>query len=98
MDGNKEDISGLPLTEVLKELNRFADLNLAEKWDNVGLIVEPYSETQIKNILLTNDLTIDVMQESIEKKINLIISYHPPIFSALKRITNSTWKVNVFTL
>jgi putative NIF3 family GTP cyclohydrolase 1 type 2 len=35
------------------------------------------------------------MDESIEKNSDLIISYHPPIFSALKRVTSSTWKERI---
>lgn len=31
------------LQEVVKQLNLFANENIAEKWDNVGLIIEPYT-------------------------------------------------------
>lgn len=43
--------------------------------------------SRIDRILLTNDLTERVMQEAVDKKANMIISYHPPIFAPLKRIT-----------
>lgn len=35
---------GLPLQEVVKQLERFAPLSYAEKWDNVGLLLEPYNQ------------------------------------------------------
>lgn len=41
----------------------------------------------IEKIILTNDLTEKVLHEAVDKKSNLIISYHPPIFSGLKSIT-----------
>lgn len=41
----------------------------------------------IEKILLTNDLTEKVLHEACDKGTNLIISYHPPIFTGLKRIT-----------
>ena len=90
---NSQINRGMELGIVVQELNKFADLRLAESWDNVGLLVEPTEELLVNNIMLTNDLTEVVLDEAIKKSINLILSYHPPIFSALKRITNTTWKV-----
>lgn len=49
----------------------------------------------IKKIMLTNDLTESVMEESIKENVNLIVSYHPPIFSGLKRLTQSSWKERI---
>ena len=43
--------------------------------------------------MLTNDLTEDVLEECVEKKADLIVSYHPPIFRPLKRLTQGNWKV-----
>uniref|UniRef100_K7F8I4 NIF3-like protein 1 n=1 Tax=Pelodiscus sinensis TaxID=13735 RepID=K7F8I4_PELSI len=75
--------SFMDLKALVSSLNDFASLSLAESWDNVGLLVEPSP---------TNDLTEEVMQEALQKKADLILSYHPPIFRALKRITWNTWK------
>jgi len=49
----------------------------------------------VERILLTNDLTEPVMGEAIEKKVDMIISYHPPIFKPLTRITKANWKERV---
>ncbi|XP_058127204.1 NIF3-like protein 1 [Anopheles ziemanni] len=83
------------LQAVVAKLNEFAPESLAEKWDNVGLLVEPFPERPIRNILLTIDLTERVMQEAMEKSTDLIISYHPPIFAPLKRITQKSWKERI---
>ncbi|PSN38022.1 NIF3-like protein 1 [Blattella germanica] len=76
--------AGLPLKTVVFKLNEFAPRSLAESWDNVGLLVEPITKKDVRKILMTNDLTVDVMEEALEENADLIISYHPPIFSPLK--------------
>jgi putative NIF3 family GTP cyclohydrolase 1 type 2 len=84
---------GLSLNDVVTKLDNFAPKSLAETWDNVGLLVEPVTKRNIERILLTNDLTEDVMEEAVKVRADLIISYHPPIFVPLKSVTGRTWKV-----
>ncbi|XP_075790422.1 NIF3-like protein 1 [Pelodiscus sinensis] len=84
--------SFMDLKALVSSLNDFASLSLAESWDNVGLLVEPSPPHSVSTLFLTNDLTEEVMQEALQKKADLILSYHPPIFRALKRITWNTWK------
>ncbi|KAM9123761.1 NIF3-like protein 1 isoform 1-T2 [Pangshura tecta] len=84
--------SFMDLKALVSSLNDFASLSLAESWDNVGLLVEPSPPHTVSTLFLTNDLTEEVMQEALQKKADLILSYHPPIFRALKRITWKTWK------
>ncbi|KAF7989149.1 hypothetical protein HCN44_007459 [Aphidius gifuensis] len=92
---NMSSNNGLSLERVVKSLNDYADLSLAGSWDNVGLLIQPTVQKNIKNILLTNDLTENVMKEAVDFDTDLIISYHPPIFSPLKRITNNSWKERI---
>lgn len=40
---NSRKMSGQKLSEVIQKLNDFAPESLAEKWDNVGLLIEPYT-------------------------------------------------------
>ncbi|EJD40915.1 NGG1p interacting factor 3 [Auricularia subglabra TFB-10046 SS5] len=73
----------------LRCMERIAPLRLAGSWDNVGLIIEaPYPSTS-RRILLTIDLTPAVADEALalNPPPALIISYHPPIFAALKSLT-----------
>ncbi|XP_053679216.1 NIF3-like protein 1 [Anopheles nili] len=82
--------------EVAKKLNEFAPEHLAEKWDNVGLLVEPRDKTRtITDILLAIDLTEAVVEEARQKGVQMIISYHPPIFAPLKRLTQASWKERI---
>ncbi|KAI5103114.1 NIF3-like protein 1, partial [Silurus meridionalis] len=82
----------MDLKTVLEVLEQFAPLSLAESWDNVGLLVEPGKQRPIKTILLTNDLTADVMDEAEAMACDLIISYHPPLFRSFKRLVQKDWK------
>lgn len=98
MNSGEESCIGIPLKTITKKLHEFAPTNLAESWDNVGLLVEPAHDRLITRILLTNDLTEDVMEEALMISANLIISYHPPLFAPLKKITQNTWKVSLIFL
>ena len=87
---------GVPLPEVVKALERIAPLQLAESWDNVGLLVEPTKCQTVKKILLTNDLTEEVIDEAIKiRDVNFIVAYHPPIFTPFKHLTTGHSKERV---
>lgn len=85
-------LPGIMLSVVLDRLEEHVPLVLAEKWDNVGVISRPTVETNVNQILLTNDLNEKIVQEAINKKVQLIISYHPPIFAPIKRLSLKHWK------
>ena len=96
MDALKGDRTRLcSLSDVVASLKTLAPLNLAESWDNVGLLVEPSDIQRISTIFLTNDLTEPVLEEAISLGANFIVSYHPPIFSPLKSLTTTTFKERV---
>lgn len=89
-------VKGMELNEIVGHLENYAPLSLAESWDNVGLLVQPSTTSHlVSSILLTNDLTEAVMEEAIQKNTNMILSYHPPIFTPLKTLTRNTWKERV---
>lgn len=76
-------------------MNNIAPLSLADNsWDNTGLLLEaPIPRENANGILLTIDLTLDVVNEAINNpNIGVIISYHPPIFKSLKRLVLSNEK------
>ncbi|MGB5498952.1 MAG: Nif3-like dinuclear metal center hexameric protein [Maribacter sp.] len=75
------------VTTVLEEL---APLAYAEDFDNVGLLVGSYSQ-EVSGILVTLDTLENVVDEAISNNCNLIVSFHPIIFSGLKKITGSTY-------
>ncbi|KAG7492246.1 hypothetical protein MATL_G00011520 [Megalops atlanticus] len=82
----------MDLSEVIEVLEQLAPLSLAEPWDNVGLLVEPSKARLVKTILLTNDLTVPVMEEAEAMNCDLIVSYHPPLFRPFKKLVQRDWK------
>jgi putative NIF3 family GTP cyclohydrolase 1 type 2 len=98
--GSKEK-TFLSLNRFVQRLEEYAPLKTAIEWDNVGLLVEPSGNFLIKRVLVTNDLTAAVLDEAITRKVDLIISYHPPMVKTqppntrlkpITRLTQSNWK------
>jgi len=85
-----EKIIGMELNKIVKSLQEYSPLKLAGSWDNVGLLAEPSKPQKIQNVMLTIDLTETVLEEAIAAKANMIISYHPPVFSAMKKFTTAS--------
>ena len=76
-------------SRVLSILEQLAPLELAENWDNVGLIVDPREAGDARgyeHAFLTIDLTASTFAEAIACRADLIVAYHPPIFGGLKRL------------
>lgn len=87
----------LPLTEtrymqirdILSFLGEFAPMELAEDWDNVGLLVGA-SDADVSSVLTCLTLTPDVAAEAIERGVQLIVTHHPILFRAVQQITDAT--------
>ncbi|RRQ47773.1 Nif3-like dinuclear metal center hexameric protein [Maribacter algicola] len=75
------------VAQILEEL---APLEHAEDFDNVGLLVGD-SAMEISGILVTLDTLESVVDEAIANHCNLIVSFHPIIFSGLKKITGKNY-------
>lgn len=75
------------ITQLLEEL---APLALAEDFDNVGLLVGNPT-MNVTGILVTLDTLEHVVEEALEKKCNMIVSFHPIIFKGLTKLTGSTY-------
>ncbi|WP_026811347.1 Nif3-like dinuclear metal center hexameric protein [Arenibacter latericius] len=78
------------IKEVIGQLEELAPLGQAEDFDNVGLLVGD-ANTPVTGILVTLDTLENVVEEAISKKCNLIVSFHPIIFSGLKKITGANY-------
>ncbi len=64
--------------------------DLSESWDNDGLMCAPDSDTEVKRVLLTLDVTEEVVDYAVSKNFDLIISHHPIIFRPIKSITEDS--------
>ncbi len=73
------------LASVMKVLEELAPLRYAEAWDNVGLLVgDPQAE--ITKVLVTVDYTAEVADEAVRVGATLVVTYHPAMFAAVKRV------------
>jgi dinuclear metal center YbgI/SA1388 family protein len=76
--------------EVAALLEEIAPLGYQENYDNTGLIVGSNS-SNVNGILVTLDVTPDVIDEALAKDTNLIVAHHPVIFSGIKRLTGANY-------
>lgn len=76
--------------EVIDELEKLAPTAYAEGFDNVGLLVGD-AQAEVTKILVTLDTLESVVDEAIENGVNLIVSFHPIIFSGLKSLTGKNY-------
>jgi len=75
----------MKIKDIAERIDQIIPLKLAQDWDNVGLLIgEP--NKNVKNVLLTIDVTKEVLAEAKKQKAELIISYHPIIWDGLKKI------------
>lgn len=71
--------------EVIKYFESKYPTDLAYEWDNVGLQVGTLN-SKVERVLVTLDVTKEVVKEAIKNKVNLIISHHPLMFKPMQNI------------
>ena len=67
----------------------FAPHDLAEEWDNVGLLVGKGDATA-ERVMTCLTVTPDSAAEAVDEKVDLIVTHHPLPFRPLKRLTDET--------
>lgn len=73
--------------EVERILCTLAPLELAESWDNCGLLVGR-RERKVERIMVALDLTEEVLKEAEKKHCELIVTHHPLYFNPPKKIND----------
>jgi len=71
--------------EVIGLVERFAPVELAEEWDNVGWQIATPS-LEVSAALLAVDVDLRVLEEAIERGANLVVSHHPLFFQPMSRL------------
>ncbi|MGL6173558.1 MAG: Nif3-like dinuclear metal center hexameric protein [Cellulosilyticaceae bacterium] len=85
------------LEEIISRLEVLAPTYLAEKWDNVGLLVGSKKQP-IKKILCALDINLAVVKEAISNEVDCIITHHPFIFKPLNKLDFDTPKGKLIQL
>ncbi len=80
----------MTIKDITNYIEKIAPLSYAEDFDNVGLLVGNYA-TEITNVLVTLDTLEETVHEAIKNNCNLIVSFHPIIFSGLKKLNGNSY-------
>ena len=80
----------MKIKDITNALEELAPLSYAEDFDNVGLLVGHF-DTEVTGVLVTLDTLEAVVEEAIAKSCNLILSFHPIIFSGLKKLNGKNY-------
>ncbi len=78
------------IKDIITQLEELSPTAYAEDFDNVGLLVGD-SNQEVNGVLVTLDTLEVVVDEAIEKNCNLIVTFHPIIFSGLKKLNGKNY-------
>lgn len=79
----------MKIKEITKKIEAEFPVETAMEWDNVGLLLGD-RECEIKKVLLTLDITYDIIEQAREVGAELVLSHHPIMFSPIQKITADT--------
>jgi dinuclear metal center YbgI/SA1388 family protein len=80
----------MKIKEILSILEEMSPLAYAEDFDNVGLLVGD-SNNNLSGVLVCHDALEAVIDEAITQNCNLVVCFHPILFSGLKKITGKNY-------
>ncbi|NEV94109.1 Nif3-like dinuclear metal center hexameric protein [Psychroflexus sp. YR1-1] len=78
------------VNDFIEAIEELSPSYYAEDFDNTGLLIGEKS-MEVTGTLFSLDTLESVVEEAIENKCNLIISFHPIIFSGLKKLNRKTY-------
>lgn len=79
------------VNDIIKVMDGIAPPNLAEPWDNVGLLVGRSSNT-VKKLMVALDVSPEVVEQAVEHKVQMLVTHHPVIFDPIKKMTDRSWQ------
>lgn len=85
------------LTQVLAACQKLWPQSLADEWDRPGL-VSGVSGASISKVLLTIDVTKQVIEDAISGGFQLVIAHHPYLLKAVSTVAEDTAKGEVLSL
>lgn len=75
----------MKVRQIYDIINTIAPFELAEEWDNVGLLAGSM-ENDVQRVLCALDLNPFVLREAKEKDVQLIVTHHPILFRGRKNL------------
>jgi len=74
--------------EIIKKIESYASLDLAEEWDNSGWQINLHHDYTNK-VMVALSLTRDVLEQAVTNDCDLVITHHPLIFHRLSKIDDT---------
>ncbi|WP_420578144.1 Nif3-like dinuclear metal center hexameric protein [Ekhidna sp.] len=78
------------IKDITNFLESWAPRSLQEPYDNSGLLIGE-KDAKISQVLISLDVTEEVIDEAITTKSDMIVAHHPFIFKGIKHIGNTHW-------
>ena len=69
-------------------MEKWAPLSYAEDYDNVGLLIG-HEDRCVSSIMVAVDASEKVIEQALEKKVDLLLTHHPLIFRPVKKIVQN---------
>lgn len=80
----------MTIAGIIQELEQWAPPALQEDYDNCGLLTGN-AQWPCTGVLVSLDVTADVVLEARERNCNLIVAHHPILFRGIKRLTGADY-------
>ena len=76
----------MKVRELTYFIESMAPVESALGYDNPGLLIGS-PDDEVKKVLVTLDVTSEVVDEAVEKGCDFILSHHPVIWAGIKKLT-----------
>ena len=76
----------MKVADIVRAMEAVAPVELAEEWDNVGLLAGDLEGT-VRRVIVCTDATEAVVAEAVAAKAQMIVAHHPVIFRSIQRVT-----------
>ena len=86
----------MKLKEIINIIEKEYPPILAYDWDNSGLFYGN-PEKDIRRIIVTLDITLEVVLQAIKNKAELILAHHPIIMEGIKKLSGNSMAIKMIT-
>lgn len=80
----------MTVKQLYEKLSERIPSSLSCEWDNDGIMCSADTSTEVNNVLITLDVTEEVVDYAISRNFDLIISHHPLIFKPISHVCEDT--------
>jgi dinuclear metal center YbgI/SA1388 family protein len=79
----------LIVADIISALQTIAPLEMAEEWDNVGLLIGD-AAAPLERVMTCLSVTPDSVAEAVQRRVQMIVSHHPVLFRPTKTLTTAS--------